>query len=548
MQGVKSKNKIELILNISALVLMLTAVLLLVVIGFTYAEDNTGIPKDVLNYETGKLYWDHESSRVGEDGIYQLSLFDSLPVGADGEKTLAPGDSAKSVIEIRNKAGHGIQYTAVLYRITKDNVPIQTDFTNVSELNNAPQFITPDGVTSENVVRAVRGNIDPFATAALDIEWFWAYSVGAEQDEFDTYLGNLEHSDVTVGVYITVIDNAEINTSPDSINKDVDGDGVPDINLDIDGDGEAEQNIDFDGDDIPDINIDTNGDGITDVNLDIDGRGFYDGNIDTNGDGIPDRDLIAFSIVDDVVVFTEAGFDRVIRSADMEDGTLVLKLDNITGNVKGFNVPKNKLEELAESDKEIKLVLTTIEMTIDAKALDAIIEEADGDNVKVIIKFIQWGDLNHAQRFAIDHYWQVATAVRAYVMSGEKVINDFGKGKFDIAIPYEHYEGTDIDDYVLHESATDGTLTDIDAEYSDGFYRFSTNCPADYLIIYYGDVLIGGISPEPPVCSCWICFYGETCNQCWICWLVVACIVLAILIFILLKTGLLNVIYGKYGR
>ena len=75
------------------------------------------------------------------------------------------------------------------------------------------------------------------------------------------------------------------------VDKDTDGDGIPDINIDTDGDGKPDLNIDTNGDDIPDINIDTDGDGKPDLNIDLDHDGKPDINIDTNGDGIADINI-----------------------------------------------------------------------------------------------------------------------------------------------------------------------------------------------------------------------------------------------------------------
>ena len=77
----------------------------------------------------------------------------------------------------------------------------------------------------------------------------------------------------------------------DNLNKDTNGDGIPDINIDTDNDGEADINIDTDGDDIPDINIDTNGDQKPDINVDTDGDQKPDINIDTDGDQKPDINI-----------------------------------------------------------------------------------------------------------------------------------------------------------------------------------------------------------------------------------------------------------------
>ena len=91
-----------------------------------------------------------------------------------------------------------------------------------------------------------------------------------------------------------------------NLNKDIDGDGIPDINLDLNNDRVAEVNIDTNGDDKPDVNIDykgnrtstfnidTDNDGIPDFNLinqDLDGDGVCDLNCDLNGDGWPDINL-----------------------------------------------------------------------------------------------------------------------------------------------------------------------------------------------------------------------------------------------------------------
>lgn len=91
-----------------------------------------------------------------------------------------------------------------------------------------------------------------------------------------------------------------------NLNKDIDGDGIPDINLDLNGDKRAEVNIDTNNDDKPNLNIDymgnrtaifnvdRNHDGIADfnkMNQDLNHDGVCDLNCDLNGDGWPDINL-----------------------------------------------------------------------------------------------------------------------------------------------------------------------------------------------------------------------------------------------------------------
>lgn len=90
------------------------------------------------------------------------------------------------------------------------------------------------------------------------------------------------------------------------LNKDINGDGIPDINLDLNDDGKAEINVDINRDDKPNLNIDYKGNRKSIFNIDIDGDSKPDKNLvikvdkickkdqvncDTNNDGWPDANL-----------------------------------------------------------------------------------------------------------------------------------------------------------------------------------------------------------------------------------------------------------------
>jgi len=81
------------------------------------------------------------------------------------------------------------------------------------------------------------------------------------------------------------------NPPDDNLNKDLDGDGIPDLNIDTNDDGKADINIDTNNDDIADLNIDTNGDRKPDINIDTNGDNKPDINIDTTGNGKPDINI-----------------------------------------------------------------------------------------------------------------------------------------------------------------------------------------------------------------------------------------------------------------
>ena len=127
--------------------------------------------------------------------------------------------------------------------------------------------------------------------------------------------------DASVGNFFDVIGVFEKCTypdfdgdgTPDHLDADDDGDGIPTIDEDVDGDGDP-RNDDTDGDGAPNyLDVDADGDGLTDadesalgtdpVQADTDGDGLSDGAelddygtdpllVDTDGDGLSDGDEV----------------------------------------------------------------------------------------------------------------------------------------------------------------------------------------------------------------------------------------------------------------
>ena len=526
-------KKSDKILLISTIVLLfLAAVALPIASVITYALHETRSPNHVLNYETNRLYWDTGTENIDENGVYQLSLFDSLPTGEDGEKIVSPGDEAKNVIQIRNKTGHSIEYKAVLYKISKDNVPIEADFTNVAKSDDVRIYTLPDGVLKTDVIRAVGGKIEAYDITSLDVEWKWEYFVSDEQDAMDTILGNLSSSDVTVGIWFTVTDTIEIDTEYDDINVDTNGDGIPDINIDTDGDNEAEINIDIDGDTVPDTNIDVNGDMIPDLSIDLDGDKVGDFNFDSNGDNIPDTDVLELRNENGAVIITPDAMQIIVDK--FEDHTeLTLKLDNLGQYVNAVDIPTDKLAELADGLDSLEIVMTNLRASFDKAALESMLKQASADSIRIVVKEILKEELSTTQQNVLEKH-QLAVAVKAYVYSGNTVITDFEGGKIKIAIPYTAYKNTRIIDYKVYDFKANGELIDLGAAYENGFFVFESESYSEYVVLYHGKTDISGLEPEPPECNCMICLFGGNCTYCWLCWSFIIILALAIFVFIII--------------
>lgn len=535
------KKRLDKILPI-AVIVTLVAALAILIFGVTYAANSSDTPIHVLHYDTGRLYWSHGSERIDERGVYKLSLFESLPTGEDGEKILSPGDAYKNTVELRNKTGHEVSYTAVLYKISGDNVPIITDFSNISSSHNEEFYTLPAGVADSDVVRAVSGTIGAREIQSFEIDWKWEYFVSEEQDKIDTALGNLEYSDVVMGVWITVDDPSTVTPIPpkEDTNLDIDGDGVADVNIDTDGDGEAELNIDTDGDRRPDINIDEDRDGNPDVKLDINGDGIADFNYDTDGNGYPNEDIIEITIVDGVVIIPPASFTKIVSIPEITD-ELTLKLDNLgKNNIIGVDLPKEELSDFVEGGGKIKIVMTSIEVEIDNDALKSFIDSASSTNVRIITKAILPTDLTETERSAIEEE-RLVYAFEAYVSSGSQTIRDMSSGSIKISVPYGLYEGTGAGDYKVYDVKNNGSLNDTGAAYENGKFVLTAGSLQRYAVVYEGDLDILNSEPEPHDCNCLICVFGkDNCRFCWLCWAFLFLIIFVVAMVILKCLGVLN--------
>lgn len=180
-------------------------------------------PDHLLTFNMrGRLVWDSETV-VDDNGVAQLNLFDSkygdpVTVGsADGSKLAAPGTGKQTMIRLYNKFVNPIIFKVVLYQY-QDNIPEEINMqdklhTRLLDAIDGPGFaddtkpVLPEGVTEDQVIRAVTGKISVKKYQDFDISWLWDFEAEGKDGE-DTLLGSLaaegKDPNVTLGVYIVV--------------------------------------------------------------------------------------------------------------------------------------------------------------------------------------------------------------------------------------------------------------------------------------------------------------------------------------------------------
>lgn len=207
----------------TVLILFILEVLSLpMVLGITYSGRSES-PDNILTYTAGRLTWD-SATGIDENGVAELNLFDAEyenVEAADGVKVVAPGTEGFHIVRLQNVVGASVDYTAVLYRIrTNDALPVEATLEG-ENFTDTTEYPLPEGVTEEQVVRAVSGIIRGKEILDFDISWLWEYDESADQNAIDTILGNQAEADeVTVGLYIVVEDYNSYHSGGNSGDKD----------------------------------------------------------------------------------------------------------------------------------------------------------------------------------------------------------------------------------------------------------------------------------------------------------------------------------------
>lgn len=245
-----TKKRSDWLLPAALILFLLAALLIPFATELTYAGRYES-PSHVLTYTTNKLTWD-SATGVSPDGAAELSLFSTSYQNVqseNGDEVVAPGTKSKNIVRLKNDAGNSITYIAVMYRIkNEDTLPVEPVLTDSDAFSDTETYPLPEGITGEQVVRAVTGTVSAGQLQDFDITWLWPYYETDERDITDTALGNRaawENPDeVMAGLYIVVEEDPGPGPGPDPTDPD-----DPDNPDDPD---EPDGPIDPDGPDEPD--------------------------------------------------------------------------------------------------------------------------------------------------------------------------------------------------------------------------------------------------------------------------------------------------------
>ena len=170
--------------------------------------------------------------------------------------------------------------------------------------------------------------------------------------------------------------------------------------------------------------------------------------------------------------------------------TIVIDLSQAKQEVTGIVLTTKSVENLRDvlaSDKnEIKTVvikLSEATVEIDAKTLETIGKESDGNSIRLVVDKTEEKQLNTQQKETLVNY-NVDKTFEAYFESNGQRISSFNGGEVVVGIKFTPGEGKNANHFKIYYIDENGKMQKFASKYENGMLKFSTTHFSDYAIVY----------------------------------------------------------------
>lgn len=185
---------------------------------------------------------------------------------------------------------------------------------------------------------------------------------------------------------------------------------------------------------------------------------------------------------------------ETITSLIGEDGvsdvdSIGIDLSNREWAVNSIQLSKDALAVLSDTAKadnnvdKIMIQLMDAGVIVDAETLAAVVDQAEGEHVWLVVKDILESVLTPQQQEALKNYTYVKP-IGAYFESGDEKIGDFKGGNVVISLAFSPEEGKDPEKYALMYLNPNGATKVYPATFKDGYLSASIDHFSEYVIIY----------------------------------------------------------------
>ena len=201
------------------------------------------------------------------------------------------------------------------------------------------------------------------------------------------------------------------------------------------------------------------------------------------------------TVTEGVATVDKATVEAIVE-ASKEETTVVIPLTETVSGTEVVNkaeISTEALEAVADSGKDVVIQLTDATVKLDAKALKAITEQANGKTIEIRVVKAEPQTLTDAQQKKIKEM-DTAIVVSAQIFSDGEYIGKFKGGNVTIMLPFELEEGKSAEDYSVYYIDEKGNLKKVPSEYVNGYMVFTTAHFSEYVIVYEGSAAV--VEPE----------------------------------------------------
>ena len=189
-----------------------------------------------------------------------------------------------------------------------------------------------------------------------------------------------------------------------------------------------------------------------------------------------------------VAVIDKEAVEAIVDVTDKDDTVVIPLKEAATEVVEKAEINTEALAVVAEAEKDVVIEFTDITIKLDAKAVNAITEQAQGENIEIRVVKAEAETLTADQQKKLKDM-DTAIVISAQIFSDDEYIGKFKGGKATVMLPFEIEEGRDAEDYKVYYIDEKGNLKKVAAEYVDGNMVFTTAHFSEYAIVYEGEVV-----------------------------------------------------------
>ena len=203
------------------------------------------------------------------------------------------------------------------------------------------------------------------------------------------------------------------------------------------------------------------------------------------------------TIDNDTVELHELDFEEIdhIVGDHVNTGIVEIDLTELDEKITKIELPMASIKHIVEAAEEahndteaLQIDFPHGSVKLDDKTMRAIVEQAECNEVMLVLENVGETRLNDAQEVAIAD-WNVYGGYEAYLLcvASNKRISDFQGGVATLSVPFEIPTGLKAEKFSVWYVADDGKIEKLETWYENGKLCLDVSHFSDFIIVYEGD-------------------------------------------------------------